>query len=203
MISDLTGPVLYSFHIILPVLLLSVLFSAFYFIEGRKEISRSLFSPAGIELLLYILYLILSLLVISFKSAELIVSASTAGIIFLVMSDLQYSAPDKRISTFFHSGQNLLTALIIVSFLSGLKTPFIFIGAIKLISGIYAAFHDNQQNLYFRLRILRIAMLMATGISLITGISYSDPVITVLFLSGELLDRAIYYKDLETKYLTR
>lgn len=203
MISYLTGSAFYSYRIFLPLLVLSALFSVFYFIEGRKKISRSLWSPAGTELLLYLIYLILSLLVISFEPVGFIIAASAAGVIFVVMSDLQYSVPDKRMTPFFHSGQNLLTVLIIVSFLSGLMIPFIFIAAIKLFSGIYFAYRANLQNLYFKLRILRIVLLLAAGISLITRISFSDPVITVLFLSGELLDRIIYYQDLETKYRTR
>ena len=77
-----------------------------------------------------------------------------------------------------------------------MKLPFVFIAVIKLISGIYKTITTKPQDVYLSMRVLRIALITAAGISLITGISYSDPVIVYLFLIGELLDRILFYNDL-------
>jgi hypothetical protein len=197
--SYLTGPRIISFRLFLPVLILSLLFSVFYFIKSFKRILRKSGESAGIEFFLYLIFVVLSALVLLINSAGFVIAASAAGIILLTLNDLKCALPDKRIITYLHSGQNLLTVLIMASFLSGLKAPFIFIAVIKLISSTYKGYCDKPQNVYFSFRILRIAVLLAAGISLVTGISYSDPVITAIFLSGELLDRIIYYHDLEIK----
>jgi hypothetical protein len=200
-ISHITGPHGFpDFRIMFPSLVLSSLFSVFYFIKCRAELMSSAGSRKRIELLAYLLFIGLSALVLTISSAELILTASAAGIILVMIIDQQHSPRGNKIIPLFHSGQNLLTVLIIASFFSGLKWPFIFIALVKLISGIYYGFNDKSGNLYFSLRILRIALLIAAGISLITEISYSDPVITVMFLCGELIDRINYYHDLENKY---
>ena len=198
-ISYLTGPVAHNFRIILYVLASTVPFSAFHFVISRKNILPSQVSLFWFEIILYLLYVTSSALAVLLSSAEFMIASSAAGIILIVMTDMNYSPSGKRIYTYIHSGQNLLTALIIASFLSGLKAPFIFIAVIKFISNIYNAYSVESQNVYFSLRILRIALLMAAGISLATEISYSDPVVTFMFLTGEMLDRIIYYYDMETK----
>jgi hypothetical protein len=46
-------------------------------------------------------------------------------------------------------------------------------------------------------RFLRIFLLLATGVIQISGLSSYDPFILFLFLSGELIDRYLYYHDFE------
>ncbi len=200
MISYFVGSVPDNSVIILPVLILSALFSVYHFCRAGKDLFRSPGSPVSLEIFLYLLYLVLSAFALFLYSVEFIIAASAAGMILLVMTDMEFSQPDKRINTYFHSGQNLLTCLLLASFLSVMKAPFFFIAVIKLLSGIYNGYSDKLQNVYFSLRILRIALLLAAGISLMTQISYSDPIITIMFLSGELLDRIMFYDDLKIKY---
>jgi hypothetical protein len=49
----------------------------------------------------------------------------------------------------------------------------------------------------FGIRFLRLALLLVIGISFVSDISYHDPVIISLFLTGELFDRIIFYIDFD------
>lgn len=94
-----------------------------------------------------------------------------------------------------HSGQTFLSALLIVSFFTGIVLPFIFIALIKLAASAYSLSINKINNINFVIRFLRIALLLVTGVSLVSEISYPDPVISSIFLTGELIDRIIFYID--------
>ena len=72
---------------------------------------------------------------------------------------------------------------------------FLFIGGIKLISGIYYLISDKDYPGIFAFRFLRLALLLTAVMTRITGIS--DPFIMLLFLAGELIDRILFYHDFE------
>jgi hypothetical protein len=96
-----------------------------------------------------------------------------------------------------HSGQTFLSALIISSFLAGAILPFIFIALLKLASSIYLLSVNKKTGRNFVVRFFRVALLLISSASIISGTSYSDNVTISLFLTGEFIDRVIFYIDFE------
>jgi Fe-S-cluster-containing dehydrogenase component len=162
-----------------------------------RAVTNILKSPLSREIASYIIYLFLSSAAILSDSEELIVASAFAGLAFLMIIDTVYSFSDNRRKLLFHSGQTFLTGLLIGSFFSGMTVSFLFIGGIKLISGIYNFISDKDYPGITGFRFLRIFLLLATGVIQISGLSSYDPFILFLFLSGELIDRCLYYHDFE------
>ena len=94
----------------------------------------------------------------------------------------------------FHSGQTFLSALLMISFFSGIILPFVFIALIKLISLIYSLVSKPGGNV-FNLRFIRIAFLFIPAISLISNNFHIELSIVIIFVAGELFDRILFYID--------
>lgn len=92
-----------------------------------------------------------------------------------------------------HSGQTFISALLIISFLSGLMLPFVFLVIIKLISSGKNMIGKQAEN-YFSIRFLRLAFLILAT-ALFFKNSYKELSSVIIFLSGELLDRILFYLD--------
>ncbi|MBK8884309.1 MAG: hypothetical protein IPN67_18695 [Bacteroidales bacterium] len=90
-----------------------------------------------------------------------------------------------------------------VSFLTGKILPFIFIAAIKLVTILWNMITNRDDNLNFVMRFVRTSMLIITCISLISGISYPEKAVIILFLTGDLLDRIIFYIDFKPLDINR
>jgi len=73
--------------------------------------------------------------------------------------------------------------------------PFVFIALIKLFTSVYNLYKNRRKQIYFELRFIRISFLIVSGISLLSKISYSELPVIILFLTGELLDRILFYID--------
>jgi hypothetical protein len=84
-----------------------------------------------------------------------------------------------------------------VSFFSALVYPFLFIAAIKIISAIYNVYNARERLAQPVLRFLRLALLLISGGSLFSGFSYPGAVISIIFMTGELIDRILFYFDFE------
>ena len=154
------------------------------------------------EIILYLLYLGLAFPALLIKSPILILLSSASGLLLLVAIDNQAKTfTEGKIRSFFHSGQAFLTVLLIASFLSGMRIPFLFIAVIKFICCIYYSLTAKAQNIFLSLRILRILLLFAAGFAIFRNLFYSDPVIIFLFLSGEFIDRILFYRDLNILYI--
>lgn len=115
----------------------------------------------------------------------------------LIIVDTVYIYADKRKKMMFHSGQTFLSGLLIVSFLTANVIPFIFIALIKLVTSVNNILTQKISSVNFSIRFLRIALLLITGISLISGLNKGDTLIISLFLTGELFDRIIFYIDFD------
>jgi Fe-S-cluster-containing dehydrogenase component/DMSO reductase anchor subunit len=152
-------------------------------------------SPLSREIALYIIYSVVSFIAVFFRLPGFIIASSFVGLILLIVIDSVYIYADKRKSVIMHSGQTFLSALLIISFFTGFVLPFIFIALIKLVSSVYILSVNKINNINFVIRFLRLALLFVTGVSLISGISYPDPFISSIFLTGELIDRIIFYID--------
>jgi Fe-S-cluster-containing dehydrogenase component/DMSO reductase anchor subunit len=153
-------------------------------------------SPLSREILLFIIYVVISCCSVIYEIPWMIVSSSLIGLFLLIAIDSVYVYSARSNSVLMHGGQTFLSSLLIISFLSGTVIPFIFISFIKvfLFIGTLRNRGDRSKTI---LRFLRIAFLIVSGASLISGISYPEPAVIALFLSGELIDRILFYSDFE------
>jgi hypothetical protein len=97
----------------------------------------------------------------------------------------------------FHSGQTFLTGLLISSYLINAVYPFIFIASVKILFNLYYLIKKRPINLFFNLRIFRMAFLLIISLSMISGNATNDTIKYIIFLSGEFADRILYYADFE------
>jgi anaerobic dimethyl sulfoxide reductase subunit B (iron-sulfur subunit) len=152
-------------------------------------------SPLSREIGGFIIYVSVGLTAVILESPALLVAASALGLILLILIDSVYIYSDNRKYVLTHSGQTFLSSLLIISFITGSIIPFIFIALIKVASTLYNWTLKRIKVTGFGLRYLRLALLVVTGTSLVTGISFPDPVIIILFIGGEFLDRVFFYLD--------
>jgi Fe-S-cluster-containing dehydrogenase component/DMSO reductase anchor subunit len=152
-------------------------------------------SPLSREIAAFIIYSSVSLFAGFLKLPAFLIASSVIGLILLILIDSVYIYADRRNSIIYHSGQTFLSSLLIISFFTGSEIPFIFIALIKIVISVFTLSVNRITGNNFGLRFLRLAFLLVTGISLITGFSFPDPVIVTLFLAGELLDRIFFYID--------
>jgi Fe-S-cluster-containing dehydrogenase component/DMSO reductase anchor subunit len=183
--------------IFITVLILAGLASLFHLgrkVRSWRSISNFRTSPLSREIILFITYVILSLLTTFLRIPFLVIISSLTGLVFLAAIDSVYIFSDKRKSVFLHSGQTFISALLMISFFSGLTLPFIFIALIKLISSIYNLVNNPSRNL-FNIRFMRIALLIITAMSMILNSLPDNFSIIIIFMVGELLDRILFYID--------
>jgi hypothetical protein len=152
-------------------------------------------SPLSREIAALILYSGIALTMSIVHIPGLLIASTISGLILLFLIDNVYYYADKRESVVLHSGQTFITALLIGSFLSGMVLPFVFIALIKLCLSVYKLYNNRIKRTYFDLRFIRIAFLIVSGISLISNISYPEFPVILIFLTGELLDRILFYID--------
>lgn len=200
MVSGSIKGVIPDVRIILPLIISAGFFSLFH-LENKFRVWRVLTnlksSPLSREIAAYIVYLLFSTVALLTGNSVLIIAASAMGLLLLILIDSVYTYSDNRKKVVLHSGQSFLTGLLIASFLSEQIYPFLLIAAIKLISGIYNIVQNKRSSPLSGLKFLRFVLLFTTGICLATGYLFPDPVISFLFLSGELIDRILFYADFD------
>ncbi len=150
-------------------------------------------SPLSREIFAYMIYLILSVAAVTLGLPVLFIGASISGFLLLLFIDAVYIYTSRSLNSYFHSGQTFITALLVISFLSGSALPFLFISTVKVVLIIYR-YDPHQLNLAV-LRFIRLALLIVAGASIVTGISYPDTSIIIILLTGELIDRILFYFD--------
>ena len=183
--------------VFITVIVLAGLASFFHlgkWLRSWRSVSNLKNSPLSREIAFYLIYLTFSFIAVFFQLPLFLISSSVIGLVLLLIIDSVYIYADKRKYVRLHSGQTFLSALLIVSFLSGAVFPFIFIAIIKLAASVYSLLVKKMNN-NFEIRFLRIAFLIITGISLISHNSYPDLITISIFLTGELFDRIIFYID--------
>ena len=179
-------------------LIITALVSLFHLgkpFRAWRAIANIKSSPLCREILLFLLYSTTSIVSVLFKNPGFLITSAIVGLIFLLAIDNVYIYSDKRKELILHSGQTFLSVLLITSFFTGLVHPFIFIAALKLLSTSYMLYLNKISDIKFVMRFFRLALLLVSGISIVTGISYTDPVLTIIFIIGELTDRIIFYND--------
>jgi DMSO reductase anchor subunit/ferredoxin len=197
-ISSLVRGVFPVKRIFIPVLLFAGLVSFFHL--GRKlrswrSVTNFRNSPLSREIAAFIAYSFISLITVIFHLPVLLIASSVTGLILLIMIDSVYVYSSSSRSVLQHSGQTFISALLIVSFFSGIILPFIFIALIKLVLSIINLPAKKSNNDLFGIRFMRIAFLVVSGASIISHISYPGIFIVSIFLLGELFDRILFYID--------
>jgi len=185
------------------ILLISTIFLAGFisiFHVGRamgswRSLAKLKTSPLSREIAAFFIYSSVSLFAVFFELPGFLIASSVIGLILLILIDSVYIYADRRNSIITHSGQTFLSSLLIISFFTGSEIPFIFIALIKIVISVFNLSVNRLTGSSFGIRFLRLAFLVVTGISLIAGFSYHDPVIVTLFLTGEFLDRMFFYID--------
>jgi len=160
-------------------------------------------SPLSREIGLFILYSVSAVSILLYQLPVLLIVTSVTGLFLLIAVDAVYIFADNRKAVFLHSGQTFLSALLMVSFFTGIILPFIFIATIRLTASVWRLKSDRTEHLKFVMRFFRCALLIISGISMITKISYPETGVIILFLSGELLDRMLFYIDFKPLNINR
>ena len=159
-------------------------------------------SPLSREIMLYLIYVIISCISVIYESPELIVASVLTGLLFLVSIDSVYIYSARSIPILLNSGQTFLTSLLIISFLSGRIIPFLFVAFIKLTLSLYAYFSEAHSIERSVLRFIRMALLIIPGASMVSGTSYPETPVVTLFIAGEILDRIFFYTGFKPESLS-
>ena len=154
-------------------------------------------SPLSREIAAFIAFSVTSCTAAVFKSPDILLLASFAGIVLLLTIDSVYIFADRRRRIILHSGQTFLSALLIISLLSGNVAPFIFIALLKISASVYGMICSGMNKQNFNLRFFRFAILLITLIMLIAEQYEISNIVILIFLSGEVLDRILFYIDFE------
>jgi hypothetical protein len=125
----------------------------------------------------------------------LLIASSITGLVFLLKIDSVYLFTVRNKSVILHSGQTFISALIIISFISGILLPFVFMALIKLGLFVYRQIINKLNRSDSAFRFLRVAFLVVPGMSLILHNSIPENFIIIVFLTGELFDRILFYID--------
>jgi len=149
------------------------------------------------EIILFIIYILISCYSIIYEIPWLMVSSSFTGFLLLITIDSVYIYSVRTSRVLLHSGQTFLTSLLIVSFLSDSIIPFLFIAVIKIVLSVNSVVRNHGNRNTSVLRYVRIVFLIVAGASFVTGVSYPEPSVIALFIAGELIDRILFYFDFE------
>ncbi len=187
----LPDPIIYSMLIVAAGI--SSVFHLGKPLRAWRAIANFKESALSREITMFIIFTVISLFTVFYRLPELFLISSVIGLVLLLLIDYVYIYSDKRMMTWMHSGQTFVSGLLIVSFFSGSALPFAFVALIKFTSYFFYFSVSEKSVTETGLSYIRLALLIISGISLITGISYPDTMIFILFLSGEFLDRILFY----------
>jgi len=182
------------------VLPFAAMFSIFHL--GRKlrawrAVLNLRSSPLSREIAMFIMFSFASAVSVFIKLPGLVIAASILGMLLLIAIDSVYIYADSRMKMVLHGGQAFLSSLLIIAFLTGNTVPFLFIALIKLASAFYGISVNTRTGLIFVMRFFRIFLLIIASIYIISGQTFPDTEIVFLFLTGELIDRILFYIDFE------
>lgn len=188
-----------DFYIYTSVLIIAGLVSIFHL--GKKErfwraLSNMKNSPLSREIAAFIVFSLASMAALALQRPVLLAFASLVGFVFLLLIDSVYIFSDKRRQVFLHSGQTFISALFIISFLSGEMVPFVFIALIKIFL-VFLHYKEMRADQFYIIRFLRIAFLLISGFSMAVNLTAPEYYLILIFLTGELFDRILFYTDFE------
>ncbi|MBA4321985.1 MAG: hypothetical protein C0408_04135 [Odoribacter sp.] len=180
------------------ILILAGLFSLFHLrlkLKAWRAILNFRSSPLSREIILFLIYSGLASAALITGNMTLFMISVFIGLLLLIAIDAVYTYADKSPLLVLHSGQTFLTGLLIGSFLLNALFPFLFIASVKVIFNLYSLIRNRSINIFFTLRIIRVAFLFIISAVMISGNGGNDIVKYIIFLSGEFADRILYYAD--------
>lgn len=189
-------PDLILFFTILASAAVSSLFHLGKVTRAWRAVSNVKSSPLSLEIIAFILYSLLAVIGIFLKSPAMLIIASIAGLLFLLSIDNVYYYAEKPKNLVLSSGQTFISSLLIIAFLSESLIPFVFIALLKIGLSVYKVFVTEIKDTYSVLRTIRLALLVISASGLIYFNSLNNFVI-MLFITGELLDRMLFYIDFD------
>lgn len=146
-------------------------------------------------LLSQLVFTVLAIITLFLNSTPIFISSSIAGLLILFTLDVTFNSNRKGRNIKLKEGQAFITGLLIISFLSMLVVPFLFLAAIKAGWALYLLLKFRTGRNISGIRILRFMLLIFAGFCLVTRISYPDNVITFIFICGEFIEMILYNYD--------
>ena len=199
-IADLLGGRSVNKISAITILILAGIFSLLHLQKksgALKAILNFKSSPLSREIFLFAIYFLFSVATQLTGSPTLLVISVIIGLLLLMAIDSVYTYADKSVLMISHSGQSFLTGLLIGSYLLNALLPFLFIAFVKVLFNLYSLIRSRPGNLFFTLRIFRVAFLLIISATMISGKAGNDVVNFIIFLSGEFADRILYYADFD------
>lgn len=135
-------------------------------------------------------------------SFSLIIIGSIAGLLFLVCIEMVYSVVRKKYSTYIHSANTILTAATFFTFFANYYDLLLLLLVIKsaLFIARTAIIEVKQVPLYTLVAFLRLFFGFVLPIGIIAynpNINYINQLLIAFILIAELIDRVLYYNDIE------
>lgn len=182
----------------LPLLLMLIAIFLSLFHPGRTErvwrsVSNFPHSPLSREIIALLLFTGFNTASVIFRIPSLIMAGCVTGLLLLLSVDVVYIRVDREMA--LHSGQTLISSLIMISFFSGNIIPFMFIAIVKFCFSVRNFKSDSSNKTRFTLRFLRLALLLIVMAQMISGIPGENILLAILLLAGELTDRILFYAD--------
>ncbi|NOY36368.1 MAG: dimethyl sulfoxide reductase anchor subunit [Chlorobi bacterium] len=126
--------------------------------------------------------------------------ALSLAVVSLVAVDQVYAYAKNKYTFLFHSSNVLLTGFLWISLAWLQARPVIFIGVLKLLLTAIAVIvlyrHERMPVAKIIMYAMRILTLVIALVYLISGPAYL-PYVVVLFLTGEIIDRLLFYIEQE------
>lgn len=192
-----------STYIVLPLIMVSGIASLFHLgkpFRAWRSVANIRSSPLSREIALFIIWSLLTVAAIWLNNPALLVASSVAGLLTLIGIDYVYLIPGNKRSAILHCGQVFLTGLLIISFLAQSILSFTFMALIKL---FLAFFNRKFTENFIILRFIRTALLIIVMAALISRVAELNVFMLALLLSGEFIDRFLFYIDFEPVNIQR
>lgn len=180
--------------IIIPALACSMVASLFHLgkpVRAWRAVMNPLSSPLSREIIMFLIFSITSVSGLILRSPSLALAAVISGLLTLIAIDSVYIYSERR-GFVLHSGQTLLSGLLMISFLTGSIMPFVFISLVKLSVMIFSY---SREMAFIQLRFVRAAILIIILSGTITGFAGTDLLLIMLLMTGEAMDRFLFYVD--------
>lgn len=180
-------------------IIIAVISSLFHLrskLKAWRAVINVLHSPLSREIVAMIVFGILILWRQFTDSGIVNIAVTLTGLIFLLLIDNVYHYTLGKVSR-VNSGDVFITALLMISFFTLKTLPFLFIAVLKFAITLFSGKMTVISRSMFEVRFLRIAALFISAMVLISGIGAGTIPALIVFLTGELLDRILFYYDFE------
>lgn len=189
---------------ILAIMTAGWIFSLFH-LKRKKQAWRSLLnisdSPLSREIFFFLLLGISTVLGLISK-AEIFTTVSGILALFLLITvDSVYTNADKRNTLVYHSGQLFLSGFTIATVLSGMTILFYIVAVVRVAFSVIFILTNRSNRLNVSLTLVRVLLLILLSLT-VAGIIKSGAGLTIfLLLTGEMVDRFLYYRNFKPLHI--